>query len=656
MMRTRSTLLATLCLSTAFAAHADDMEAPSAERHVINLNDVEMRALIEDVSMVTGYTFIVHPDVRGKVTVTSQTPLTTSDVFQVFLSTLRIHGFAAVPEGRGVYRIVPEQNAVGEAAIGGVGPNAFVTEIIKLSNFNAAEAAQMVKPLTDPQGQVVANPNANTLVVVDYASNLDKVRAVIAELDRDRTITETLALRNVPAAEMQRILSDLQGGRNEERFRSNFTVVAAETSNSIIIRGDDFAVAQAKSVAAQLDETDPVRDNLRIFPLLHSDAETIVPILDAVGQSIADQAPQASSNDERRSRISHHEPTNSLVVSADYETLIAMERVISELDVRRPQVLVEAIIVELSDTAAKQLGLQFVLASDDGDVPFVSTNFSQSTPNLLALTGALTEADAALGDDAGGSALTDAALASLLGPAGLLAGIGGQSGDTLFGVIIDAVEEDTESNILSTPSVMTLDNQIAQLSVGQEIPITSGGVLGDANVNPFVTTERREVGVILNVTPRIGEGETVRLDISQEVSSIASPTPGAISADFILNRSVIQTSVLAEDGELIVLGGLIQEEEAVSVEKVPLLGDIPGLGRLFRSEGRSVSTSNLMVFIRPTIVRTEEDSRSATERNYRYLHAQQILASPSGTSSLDRFVTDLLNDEPPVTEEDNAGS
>ncbi|MEO0983607.1 MAG: type II secretion system secretin GspD [Pseudomonadota bacterium] len=641
-MKSRFALAAAFYASTAPIAAWADMEAPQAARHVLNLNDVEMRALIEDVSMVTGNTFIVHPDVKGKVTVTSQTPLTTEDVFQVFLSTLRIHGYAAVPSGRDIYKIVPEQNAVGEAGIGGVGPNAFVTEIIKLNNFNALEAAQMVKPLVDAQGQVVANANSNTLVVVDYSSNLPKIRDIVAELDRDRTVVETISLKSVPAGEMEKILNDLQGSSEERRYGAAFSAIASETSNSIILRGDELSVQRALSVATQLDETDPVRDNLRILPLLNADADTIVPILESVGESMAGP-------DQRKATIQHHVPTNSLVLTADYETLITMERVVTELDVRRKQVLVEAIIVEVSDSAARELGLQFLLSGTDGNIPFASTNFSRSAPNLLALTGALTDTPflADGGDDSTSSnPFTSAAIASLLGLQGLSFGFGGQSGDTLFGVVLNAVQDDTESNILSTPSVMTLDNSPAVLSVGQDIPITSGEVLGDANVNPFRTVERREVGVILNVTPRVGEGDAIRLDISQEVSSVAG-TVGEITPDFILNTRNLETSVIADDGELIVLGGLIEEEDLTINERVPLLGDIPGFGRLFRSEGRSRAKTNLMVFIRPTVVRDSDAARNATARSYRYIRAQQILSGQRGDASLDRFVRDVLGDEPP---------
>ncbi len=645
-MNTR--FLMSAALGAYAAAHAQaEMQSPQAARHILNLDDVEISALVEDVSMVTGYTFIVHPDVRKvRVTVMSQTPMSSDDVFQVFLSTLRVHGFAAVPAGRDTYKIIPEQSAVGEAFVTGSGPNAFVTEILKLNHFNAVEAAQMIKPLIDAQGQVVANANSNTLVVVDYASNLSKLRTIVAELDKDRSVVETVALRNVPASEMETILNKVQGERAREGGpRINFSAVASETSNSIVIRGDELMVERAKQVAAELDQTDPVRDNIRVISLNNSDAVEIVPILERVGVTMAArQSPGEGGTFEPT--IAHHEPTNSLVISANYETLLAMERVIEALDVRRAQVLVEAIIVEMSDDTARELGVQFLVSGTEGDAPFASTNFSRSAPNLLALTGALAGDGLFGGDDSVNKTFRDAAVSSLLGANGVTLGFGGQDGDTLFGAIINAVEDDTESRILSTPFGMTLDNATSALVVGQEIPITTGEVLGDANTNPFRTVDRKEIGVKLNVTPRIGEEDTVRLDIEQEVSSIFGSV-NAATPDLITNLRSIQTSVIADDGEIIVLGGLVEQTETDVTSQVPILGDIPGIGRLFRSEGKGQTRTNLMVFIKPTIVRDDLDARATTAQKYTYIRAEEIMRGGSDDSSLDRFIEDVVGSTVP---------
>lgn len=614
------------------------VEAPSQQRHQINLIDVEMSDLIEDVSILTGYTFIVHPQVRGRVTVTSQTPLSTSEVFEVFLSTLRVHQFVAIPAGNRTYKIVPEQTAPSTADMINRGSDAesFVTAILKLNYFNAVEAAQMVKPVVNPSGQVVANKNSNTLVVVDYASNIARIRQIVAELDEDKSIVRTVPLKNVPAKEMEAILNGLS-----DEYTMSFKAVSAETANAIVIRGAELGVARATEVARKLDETERVRDNLRVIPLNNAKAEEIVPVLERIAAAIKEQSGPGDTG--RAPTIASHEQTNSLVISADYETLNAIERVVSALDVRRPQVMVEALVAEISDNAVKELGLQFVVSGTDGNIPFASTNFSRSAPNMLALTGALASGDDLLNGTSTNSFQT-AAISSLLALDGLTLGGGGVSGKTLFGVIVNAVENDVSSNILSTPMLMAVDNETSSIIVGQEIPVTTGSAVGSDLTNAFVTIERKDVGVQLDVTPQIGEGDTVKLVINQEASNIA----GDVSGEIITNKRSIKTTVVADNGEIIVLGGLVEQTSSLNEAKVPVLGDIPGIGNLFRSRGRTNARTNLMVFIRPTIIRNTEDARMTTAQKYRYIRAQEMLRTEEGEPSmLDSFIQDVLGANPP---------
>lgn len=648
---TRHILLAAAAALWAAQAATAQAPPPAEDRHVLKLDDVELNTLIADVSMLTGYTFITHPDVRKvRVSVVSQTPMSTADVFQVFLTTLRVQGFAAIPAGRDTYRILPEAIAATEAPLSGQGANAFVTEIIKLDHVNAMDVAQQIKPVLDSQGQVAANANTNTLVVVDYASNLQRVRRLIEVIDRDPSITETVALRNVPALEMEAVLNRLQGdpasaSQNQGAGAKRFMAVASETSNSVLLRGDAASVNRARQVALELDATEPQRDNIRVIPLNYTDAGEIVPILERVGQSItAQRAPSDTSAPAQT--ISHHPATNSLIISGNAEMLVAMEKVISALDIRRPQVMVEAIIVEMSDDTAKELGLQFLLSGTGrSDVPFASTNFSRSAPNLLALTGALLTDG--FDDLTKPNPLRDAAISSLTGSAGLTLGFGGQSGDNLFGVILNAVENDTNSRILSTPFGMTLNNATSSLIVGQEVPVTTGQVLGDANSNPFRTVERQDVGIQLEVTPRIGENDTVRLDIRQEVSSVFGSV-GTVTPDLILDKREITASVLADDGEIIVLGGLIEQTDTVRQTRVPILGDVPVAGRLFRSDAKASTRTNLMVFIRPTIVRSREDAKRATEQKYLYVRGEELMRGIAPENSIDRYVTEVLGGSGPM--------
>ena len=552
-MNFRFGLSAVLLATTALPAFGLAGEAtPQAARHVLNFDDVELSSLIADVSIVTGYTFIVHPDVRGKrVTVTSSTPLTSEGVFEVFLSTLRVQGFTAVPAGKNTYRIIPEQSAVSEAGTRASGANSFVTEIIHLNNFNALEAAQMVKPLVDAQGQVIANPRSNTLVVVDYESNMPRIRQLVAGIDEDRTRTETIGLKNIPSGEMESILMALQKSGGEDSYASNFQAIASQNGNSIVIRGDDVTVDRALKVIEQLDATDRVEDTLRVISLKNADASEIVPILEKVAGAMAFRRAETG-GDVTPSTIAFHSPTNSIVINAPSETLLTLERVIQDLDKRRAQVLVEAIIVEMSDDLARELGVQFLLSgTGNSTIPFVSTNYSRSAPNLLSLAGALSS------DETISSEFVSSAVSSLLGLSGLSVGAGGQSGDTLFGAILTAVESDTNSRVLSKPFNMTLDNGTSSLLVGQEVPIITGSVLGSDNANPYQTVDRKEIGVRLDVTPRISSDDAVRLQIHQEVSSIAGAISTATS-DLIFNKREITTDVLADSGEIIVIGGLIQ--------------------------------------------------------------------------------------------------
>ncbi|MEO0753808.1 MAG: type II secretion system secretin GspD [Pseudomonadota bacterium] len=612
-------------------------------QHVIYLQDVEMSVLIDDVSRITGYTFIVHPTVKGQVTVSSQTPLSTAEVFQVFLSTLRVHGFTAVPGRNGIYKIVPEQQATAEAALASqsVVGDQVETAVFKLRSIDAVEVAKMIKPVTNPQGQVSTSAASNSVIVVDYASNIARVRELVDQIDEDRSSIVNVALNNMSAAEMAKTLNGLNAGTSEA-FNYDVGAIAVDSSNSVILRGEAADVARMAEVAQQLDrESRIVDETIKVLPLKYATALDLDPILKGIGARMAEAASRGGATIAAPTVVAH-EPTNSLVINAEPQILRQLERVVDDLDVRRAQVLVEAIVVELSDQATRELGLQFVVGGGDNNaVPFATTNFTRNAPTILSLAGALVPDD--LIGDAGSAGLANAAVNSLLNTDGALLGVAGETNDgVIFGAIVNAVEGDVDSNILSTPSVMALDNESAFVISGQEIPIVTGEALSDNNQNPFRTVERQDVGVTLEIKPQISDGDTIRLNLRQEVSSIA-PVSGA--SDIITNKRELSTTVLADDGEIIVLGGLIQDDQQNTVSKVPLLGDIPGLGRLFRSEGTSRNRTNLMVFLRPTIIRDTEAVREATEIKYDYIQRAQQDASFGGTSSLDAIVQELIEGE-----------
>lgn len=649
-MKLKSLISAAILGSAAPSAFALAGESsPEPSRHIMNFDDVELSALIADVSTVTGYTFIVHPDARTKrVTVSSSTPLTKEQVFDVFLSALRVHGFTAVPAGKSTYRIVPERQAVSEAGMASGGANAFTTEIFALKHSSARDVAAAIKPLIAQEGQIVPNNASNTLVIVDYASNLPRLRAMLKQLDSDPSITQTISLKNIPAREMAGILTSLSVPPGENAYAVNFQAVSSDTGNAVVLQGDEALVRRAIDVSRELDSHDRTDDTLRVIPLNNANAVDLVPVLQQMAIAM-DVRRAAGGENLTTTTIAHHEPTNSLVISAPPETLSALERIITDLDRRRAQVLVEAIIVEMSDDTARELGLQFLVSgSNDSTVPFVSTNYSRSAPSMLALAGALSSDTPFNNGTTDTNPFAEAAINSLLGLSGLSVGVGGQNGDTLFGAILTAVENDTQSRILSKPFNMTLDNGTSSLLVGQEVPVATGEVLGNSNTNPFRTVERKKIGVGLDVTPRISNDGTIRMDITQEVSNIAQSIATGTSTDLIFNTRTISTSVIADDGEIVVLGGLVQQTETKTSEKVPLLGDIPVAGRLFRSEGKGMGRTNLMVFIRPTIVRDRNDARKATTRSYRYLRAQELWDGEEDSGkSLDNFVNQVLGSPPP---------
>lgn len=617
--------------------------ASSAQDNLVNFNQAEIQAVIDDVSSVTGYTFIVDPNVRGRVTITSQTPLTTDQYFQVFLSTMRVHGYTVVPTASGAYQIVPDQ--VGSRSAGPVNENIrgdqYVTAVLRLNHVGVREAINVVRPLVHPQGAINATQTGNALVVVDYAENLQRIREVVRDLDRDTSVYEMVELQNVSAAEVSRIIESVRtrNASGEDDLSFNVTVAPIPASNTVLLRGNPRAVQQMARLVREVDSVSQANQSFRVITLNHADGEQLLPIL----QEVVDTLSSNEDGSGRRASVAHHAPTNSIIINAEPDTQRELELVVSQLDIRRPQVLVEGIIVEISDTTAQELGVQMLLAgTGSSDTPLAMTRYNTNTPDLLSLAGAI----ATPGDDVTNTSLQDAALASLLGASGATLGFGGQNSDgTLFGLVLNAVDSDADSNLLATPSILAMDNEEASFLSGQEIPITTGEALGSNNTNPFRTVDREEVGVKLLVRPQITEGDTVRLYIEQEVSSVAG-TVSTTSSDLITNKRSISTTVLADNGEIIVLGGLIEQDDQATVNGVPVLGDVPGLGRLFRSESETIKRRNLMVFIRPTIIRSEADMQAVTENRYDFIAGQQRLADESGDSSLETIMNMLMVDMP----------
>lgn len=595
----------------------------AAGEHVITMQQADIRAFIDDVSIVTGKTFLVDPRVQGQVTISSEESLSPKEVFEVFKDVMRVHGYTLVRTATGEYRITLLQGAAQDAPfVSEYGVNGqLATTVIKLNHTDASSAAKLLKPVLHSQGILTANPGGNVLVITDFPENLRKAREIVAALDTDGRVVKTVKLNNITAIDAEEALKALGG------TKSDYKAIAIPGSNSLILEGKLADLSRLTNVLEQMDlgGSSP-RGAVSVVPLRFADGASLIEIMTTLLPAFAVEGQPVPT-------VAYESGSNAIIISATGETQQALESIIRRIDIRRPQVLVEAIIVEISNTAAKELGVQFALGGVEGSsVPFIGTNFSRQAPNILALTGALAGDRLGVSDS---SSLETAAVNSLLGLDGGIAGAGGFSNDTFFSVILNAVEQDDDSNVLSTPFVTTLDNVPATFLVGQEIPITTGESLGSSNVNPFRTFERQEVGIKLDVLPQISEGDVIRLAIKQEVSSVAGAITGS---DFITNKREIETTVLANNGEIIVLGGLIQDDEQINLDKVPILGDAPVIGKLFRSKAKSRVRTNLMVFLRPTIIRNNQDAQTLTEERLDYIRSEDLQQSGREVSKLDEIV------------------
>jgi general secretion pathway protein D len=638
-----------------------------AQSQVLNLQDADIRVFIQDVAQATGQTFIIDPRVQGKVSISSREPLSRTELFEVMLSTLRANGLVAVPAGSGVYRITPEDGAAAQpSSLSGAGGYGFSTQVFRLRNLDAASAAETLKPLIGRQGVIMPSPRGNLIVVADYADNLARIRSLLAQVDQDRTLTETITLKSSSAREIAGVVNQVLNPPGAEPAARNAIVslVVVESSNSLILRGEPEAVRPMLDLIADLDSRAETSGDVRVINLQHASAEQLLPVLQQlVGQtttaiegetggttapavSTTAQATTTAGGAGRRANIARYPGANAIVIAADPDTQRVLGEVIRQLDTRRRQVLVEAVVVELSDNAAQQLGVQFAMAGVNGSsIPFSATNYSNAAPNLLGLAAAAAGEQNLPENSSALAALRQGALDSVLGARGILTGGYGQSGDALFGFIINAVKNDTASNLLSTPSVMTLDNQEASILVGQEVPITTGEVLGDSNNNPFRTIQRQNVGIQLDVKPQINAGGAITLFLRQEVSSISGPLSEA-SDELILDKRAIETTVAVDDGAIVVLGGLLDRNERTTVERTPLLGDIPGLGNLFKATSRQNVQRNLMVFIRPTIIGSAADAQALTAPRYGYIRDLEAARSADGLSNLDALVRDYMHAAP----------
>ncbi len=621
-----------------------EAQAPAAkrlqqdDRITLNLKDADLAAVITTVSELTGRNFIVDPRVKGRVTVVSSRPLTAEEVYQVFLSVLNVHGFAVVP-GEAASKIVPIVNAKQDAipTVSAKAPGTgdqYVTRVIQVDNVAVPQLVPILRPLLSQQAHLAAYPPSNVLIASGEAAVVDRIVKIIERIDitGDAEI-EVITLAHAAAPEVVRILQSLQKAVEKDQPPvGQPTIVADERTNSILISGGPTQRLRLRSIIAQLDTPLDTGGNTEVVYLRYANAEELAAVLTGVSGTLVPKdakgaAPAGAAGNGPV--IQADEATNALVISAAPDVMRSLKAVIRRLDVRRAQVLVEGVIAEISSTKSKELGVQWAYFNPKTNAPVGIINFSGSGVSI------------------GNLALSAAAgtLPSL--PDGALLGAGeveenGQM--TGFGAFVRALAGDGDTNILSTPSVVTMDNEEAEIVVGQNVPFITGSYAstgtGTTPTNPFQTIQRQDVGLTLRVRPQINEGSAIKLEVNQEVSSISAGASGA--ADIITNKRSLKTSVMVDNGQVVVLGGLIDDDLQESDQRVPILGDIPVLGWLFSHKRTTKVKRNLMVFLRPVILRDEAQNAAVSGEKYNYIRARQQEVREGGVALMRDDVSPLL--------------
>ncbi|HEC19629.1 MAG TPA: type II secretion system protein GspD [Gammaproteobacteria bacterium] len=618
----------------------------AAETTTLNFKDADIRAVISSIAEVTGKNFIIDPRVKGKVTLISNRAMSKGEVYKVFLSILEVHGYSAIPSGKAI-KIVPDADAKHSAMPfaspkrPGKGDEA-VTRVIEIQHVTAAQLVPILRPLVPPQGHLAAYPQSNVLIISDRAANIARLVKIIKRIDQPTSgEIEIVQLENAVAADLVRVLTSLrqQAGKQNPKA-SKPMLVADERTNSILIGGDRAERLQLRAIISHLDTPSEVVGDTHVIYLRYAKAKDMVPVLTGVGDTKKKKGKRgkmAPAVANQPFDIQADESTNALVITAAPTVFRSLKSVIAQLDVRRAQVMVEAIIAEVSSDRAAELGVQWLFDGSGGDNPVGAINFGSGSSSISGIAqGAARAATSGVGG-------TGAAVSSI--GAGLTIGLGQfTSGTFNFAGLIRALEGDGVTNVLSTPNLVTMDNEDAEIFVGQELSIPTGSFTSTgsttSSVNPFTTFERKQVGIRLKVKPQINEGDAIRLDIEQTVDGIAGGSAGA--GDIITSERSIKTAVLVDDGKTLVLGGLIKDDLVETEQRVPLLGDIPLLGALFRYTSVKKVKTNLMVFLRPTILRTGKDSLNLTRSKYNFIRSKQQELDKEGVSLLSNEAHPIL--------------
>lgn len=615
-----------------------------------NFVNTDIKELIKYVADANNLTVVIDPNVKGKVEVLNAVEMDAEQLYDLFLSILDAHGYSAIRQGDFV-RVVKVKRA--RSSAGKVVSdtkdefdNEFVTQVIQLKNINASRLVPTLRPLIPQQGHLAAYADSNAILIATTKANIERVRQIIEKIDTNATQeSEFIQFKYASAEEVMRILQQLErstsGASKSKSAQGSASIMADSRTNTLIVTGDNNSRKRLKRLALKLDSPLESVGNARVLYLKHAKAKKLAEVLTKVVSNIAkleDTRNKTRANSSKSgATIEADETTNALIITAPADVMRSLDSMIQRLDIPRAQILVEAIIVEVQNNNGKALGMDWLFANEDGG--YGSTNVTKSgTLNNVSQAAFQTDARQRL--------------------VGLAAALGGASGGT-FGIgrlktqgtslsaLITALQTQTAANILSTPTLLTMDNHEATITVGQEVPVVTGSYTstGSGNSsssspgNPFQTVSRENVGITLKVTPHISEGGNVELELNQEVSSLVGSTSNFDSSSVITNERKIETTVVSQDGEVVVLGGLIQDEVQETQRKVPFLGDIPLLGYLFRSTSTSVVKTNLLVFIKPTIIQGQERLKDVSKEKYNFIRKQQLAKREDG---VDLFFDDVL--------------
>lgn len=604
----------------------------------INLKEADIGAFISQVADITGKSFVVDPRVKGKVNVLSSEAMDKDAVYELFLSVLQVQGYVAVPAGD--VTLIVQQNDVKQQGRDldeklPYKSQELLTKVIMIKNTPALDLVPILRPLVAKYGHLAGVKSANALIISDHANNIHRIEQIIDRLDKSGSEDlEVIQLKEAWVGNVVTMLQNLDPAKVSQGAAANanentagsIRVVADERSNRLIIKGEKSARERIRELIRELDQPSYFSGSAKVIRLQYADATKLAELLKNLLSDASSTADKDAAQAKGKAGIHADEELNALVVRAEPSLMKEIEELVAALDVRRAQVLIESAIVEATGDISDALGIQWAVG--DLDNPVGGTNFSNAGPSLSSIATSI-----ASGSPAG-------ALANGL----TLGAYSETNGNADFGVVLQALQSNSKTNLLSTPSIMTMDNQEAEIVVGQNVPFLTGSTASSTNTNPFTTIERKDVGITLKVKPHIHDGEAIRLEVEATAESV-SQTTVAGSADLITNKRSIKTMILSENKETIVLGGLIRDDVIETESKVPLLGDIPLLGWLFKSKSSSKVKSNLMVFLRPTIVTQTGTARELTQEKFNGIW-EFTLSDKLGVDQVNEHINSLFKGLP----------